>query len=55
MQNKVKFYTRRKNYLSSVMFDEYLEIKAMDYEDALKLADILKKYGFMIKVNDKEI
>jgi hypothetical protein len=55
MENKVKFYTRRKNFFSSRLFGEYLEIKDVNYEDALKLAEILKKYGFMIKVNDKEI
>ncbi len=37
------------------MWQEYLEIKDMKYEDALKLAEILKQYGFMINVDDKEL
>ncbi|WP_442600097.1 hypothetical protein [Neobacillus sp. D3-1R] len=54
MEKKVKFYTRRKNIFSAMM-QEYLEIKDMKLEDAMKLAEILKKYGFMIKVDNKEV
>lgn len=45
MESKVKFYTRRKSFISASFFKEFLEINDVNYEDAMKLAEILKKYG----------